>query len=452
MYSFSQDNTIVAISTPQGSGAIAVIRLSGSSTFEILSKCFTNHKIVAATPNTVLYGYLKDKESIIDEVLIAIFRAPHSYTKEDVAEISCHGSRFIQRKILEVLLGHGAVLAEPGEFTRRAFLNGRFNLLQAEAVADLIASESAAQHQLALHQMKGGFSSQLSEMREELINLTALLELELDFGEEDVEFANRQQLSRSSHNIRLQLQQLAQSFKNGNAIKKGIPIAIAGPPNVGKSTLLNHLLQEDKAIVSDIPGTTRDVIEDSLVIDGVLFRLIDTAGIRTTSDIIEEMGIERSRKTIAQAELVMLLYDRETPLQYLLDILDFINKSGKRHLYVHNKIDMQSEQSVPRFDGEIQISAKTGQGIDLLRKALLDNCGVATSNYDSTVSNIRHYDALVKADAALDKVEKGMRTGLSSELVAEDLREALYHIGSITGEVVADEVLGAIFSRFCIGK
>lgn len=389
---------------------------------------------------------------MIDEVLIAVFRAPHSYTREDVAEISCHGSNYIQRRILEVLLRHGAVLAEPGEFTRRAFLNGRFNLLQAEAVADLIASESAAQHQLAMHQMKGGFSAQLSNMREALVHLTALLELELDFSEEDVEFANRHQLSETSQQVRMQLQGLAGSFKNGNAIKKGIPVAIAGPPNVGKSTLLNHLLQEDKAIVSDIPGTTRDVIEDSLVIDGVLFRLIDTAGIRVTEDIIEGMGIERSRKMIAQAELVILLYDKDTPLPYIQDILEIISKSGKRYLPVHNKTDMISEQSALMFDGEIQISAKTGKGIDLLKKALLDNCGVSTGNYDSTVSNIRHYDALIKADAALEKVEKGLNTGISSELIAEDLREALYYIGSITGEVVVDEVLGAIFSRFCIGK
>lgn len=445
------NRTIVAISTPSGNGAIAVIRLSGSETFRILGSCFSNKRL-GATANTVLYGHILDEDEIIDEVIVAVFKAPHSYTKEDIVEISCHGSVYIQNRIISLLLLKGASLAQPGEFTQRAFLNGRFNLLQAEAVADLIASESAAQHQLALHQMKGGITHRLDKMREEMIHLTALLELELDFGEEDVEFANRDQLQKTTLLIKEEVQQLAGSFQSGDAIKKGIPIAIAGPPNVGKSTLLNYLLQDEKAIVSDIPGTTRDVIEDTLIIDGVLFRLIDTAGIRDTDDVVESIGIERSKKAIEKATLTLLLYDSDMQHKFVMAIKDYILDKGKKIIPVRTKSDQHPEAPKPLIAEEISISAKTGSGIKELKEAITTTCGLELGKYDATVSNIRHYEALIHADIALENVLRGLSGHLSSELVAEELRSALYYIGSITGAVVPDDILGAIFSRFCIGK
>lgn len=445
------NKTIVAISTPTGNGAIAVIRLSGSETFRILGACFTN-KHLGSVANTVLYGHIIDNDEMIDEVVVAVFKAPHSYTKEDVAEISCHGSVYIQKRIITILLKNGAALAKPGEFTQRAFLNGRFNLLQAEAVADLIASESAAQHQLALHQMKGGITGRLDRMRDEMIHLTALLELELDFSEEDVEFANRDQLRNTTKLIREEVQQLARSFHSGDAIKKGIPIAIAGPPNVGKSTLLNYLLQDDKAIVSDIPGTTRDVIEDTLIIDGVLFRLIDTAGIRDTNDVVESIGIERSRKAIEKATLTLLLYDSDMQSEFVLSLRGYIIDKGKKIIPVRTKSDQLSAPQHPFIEGEISISAKTGDGMKELKEAITTICGLELGKYDATISNIRHYEALFHADIALGNVLKGLSGQLSSELVAEELRSALHYIGSITGAIVPDDILGAIFSRFCIGK
>lgn len=445
------NKTIVAISTPSGNGAIAVIRLSGTDTFKILGSCFSN-KQLGTTANALLYGHILDNDEVIDEVVVAVFKAPHSYTKEDVAEISCHGSIYIQKRIISLLLNRGATLAQPGEFTQRAFMNGRFNLLQAEAVADLIASESAAQHQLAMHQMKGGITHRLDRMREEMILLTALLELELDFSEEDVEFANRNQLRNTTLLIKQEVQQLAKSFHSGDAIKKGIPIAIAGPPNVGKSTLLNCLLQDDKAIVSDIPGTTRDVIEDTLIIDGVLFRLIDTAGIRDTDDVVESIGIERSKKAIEKATLTLLLYDSDMQNEFIMAIKEFILDKGKKIIPVRTKSDQHPETPIPLDAKEINISAKTGFGIKELKDAITVACGLELGKYDATVSNLRHYEALLQADMALENVLNGLSGHLSSELVAEELRSALYYIGSITGAVVPDDVLGAIFSRFCIGK
>jgi len=450
---FHQD-TIAAAATASGVGAIGVIRISGRLTFPILSRCFKGKSLEEAKGNTILYGHITDGDSLIDEVLISVFKAPVSYTKEDSAEISCHGSTYILSSILELLLRFGARLAGPGEFTQRAYLNGRFNLLQAEAVADLIASESASQHRLALTQLKGGITHRLQSMRQELLELTALLELELDFVEEDVEFANREELKHTVMKVAEEVEQLAASFQYGNAIKKGIPVAIVGPPNVGKSTLLNALLQEEKAIVSEIAGTTRDVIEDTMLVDGILYRFIDTAGIRETDDIVEGLGIERSKKMIANAQLCIFLYEANTPQFYLDDISTYIIGCKKPFIPVKNKADLNpsAADAAIRFPNEILLSALKGIGLEELKQKIKTGSGIHETPFDVTVSNLRHYEALTAAKEALSQVVLGLSTDLSSELVAEELREALRCIGSITGEVSPDEVLGTIFGKFCIGK
>ncbi len=447
MHSYSINDTIIALSTANGIGAIAVIRVSGSNTYNIIKKCFRGH--IKDGGNSLAYGHIYDGEKLIDEVMLSCFWAPKSFTKENCVEISCHGSIYIQRSIIALLIRLGARQAKPGEFTQRAFLNGRFNLLQAEAVADVIASESEAQLQLAMHQLKGGVSNKLKEMRTRLLDLTSLLELELDFAEEDVEFANREQLSETAKNILKEVNQLSDTFQYGNAIKNGVAIAIVGPPNVGKSTLLNNLLQEEKAIVSDIAGTTRDVIEDTIVIEGVLFRFIDTAGIRETKDYVEALGIKRSKKMIKKAQAVVVLYDASVEKSYINEIIDEVNKYDKPYLLVRNKADKSDGNMYPN---ELPISALKHIHIDELKDKLIEISVEHTTPLNVTVSNIRHYEALRLAAESLERMIVGMESGLTLELVAQDMRSAIYHIGDITGEVTPDDILGNIFSKFCIGK
>lgn len=448
----SQD-TIVALSTPQGAGAISIIRLSGSRAFEITAGIFKGKNPNDVKSHTVHFGYIFDHENntVIDEVVVSIFKSPHSFTKENTVEISLHGSIFIQKKVLELCLSAGARLAAPGEFTQRAFFNGRFDLAQAEAVADLIASESASQHALALEQMKGGFSFQLEEMRTSLIDFAAMLELELDFAEEDVEFANRDALKNTISDILFKIQPLIDSFSFGNAIKKGVPIAIAGPPNVGKSTLLNVLLNDERAIVSDIPGTTRDTIEDTMVIDGILFRFIDTAGIRETEDFVESLGIKRSLKAIESAALVLIVSTHETSLEEMNELLQKIHQLKKPYIHIKNKSDIFTEKSSV-MDEDIQISAKTNHGIAELKKMMLEKTQLHQTPLNYTISNIRHYEALSNTKTSLNKVLEMLNDQISTELVAEDLRDALHQLGSITGKILPDDILGSIFSKFCIGK
>lgn len=446
---FNHHDTIVALSTPNGVGAIAIIRVSGPKTYSLVQQVFKGRPINFSKETKVYYGFIVDGEQQIDEVCITSYWAPRSYTKEDCVEISCHGSLYIQRKLISLLIRLGARLALPGEYTQRAFLNGRFNLLQAEAVADVIASESEAQLQLALHQLKGGVSSQLKMMRTQLLDLTSLLELELDFGEEDVEFADRGQLYSTTQSILQEIHQLSDSFQYGNAIKNGIGVAIVGPPNVGKSTLLNNLLKDDKAIVSDIAGTTRDVIEDSIVIEGILFRFIDTAGIRNTDDYVESLGIQRSKQMMNKAQIIIILYDDLVPKENIEEILAEVQQTKKPYLLVKNKSDVSSQKI---FDGELSISALKNFEIETLQQKLIEISGTHVSPLDVTVSNARHYEALLKASESLSRVLEGLNCGLTFELIAQELRTGIYYIGSITGEVTPDDILGNIFSKFCIGK
>jgi tRNA modification GTPase len=454
--------TICAISTAPGMGAIAVIRISGPDAFVIVSKLFFKKQkpfnLDTALPYSLHYGSLIQDDHLIDDVVLSLFKGPKSYTGEDTVEISCHGSVYIQQRIMEALMAAGAQAAGPGEFSMRAFANGKMDLSQAEAVADLIFSESAAAHKLAINQMRGGFSKRLTELREQLINFAALLELELDFGEEDVEFANRTELLQLLETIHAEVQRLADSFAIGNALKNGIPVTIAGPPNAGKSTLLNALLQEDKAIVSDIAGTTRDAIEDQMTIEGVRFRFIDTAGIRDTSDVVESIGIQRTYEKIKQATIVILLFDHagssEVPKEFQNIMAQF---PEKHYILTANKID-QTNKPLPDTPNAavscIGISAKSQSGIDQLTKALLHASGTSQwQQADIIVTNVRHQSALRQAGTALMAARDGLTTGLSSDLVAFHLRDALKALGEITGHIDIDrDILGTIFGKFCIGK
>lgn len=465
-----QDNNIndiiCAISSPPGMGAIALIRLSGKGSIELTDKVFSSpsgKKLIEAKANTVNFGRIVSNEEVIDEVLVSIFHAPHSFTGDESVEISCHGSIYIQQKIVETLLSQGARLALAGEFTRTAFRNGKFDLSQAEAVADLISSTSKASHRVAMNQMRGGFAEKLMELRDKLLQFASLIELELDFSEEDVEFANRDHLYELTKAIETKISLLANSFQLGNAIKNGIPIAIVGETNAGKSTLLNLLLNEDKAIVSDIHGTTRDVVEDTVNIDGIQFRFIDTAGIRDTTDTIEAMGIERTFQKIEQANLVLWVIDLTTPIDELIALSDIIRPKlqDKETIIVFNKSDLISdsekskrENLFPEVKAEkIFISAKDKVNTDKLQELLIKSAHIPQiGESDVVVTNLRHYEALNNALEAIVRVKDGLDTELTGDFLAQDIRECMFYLGEITGQISTDEILGNIFSKFCIGK
>lgn len=463
MFAHSKD-IIIALSTPVGEGAIGVIRLSGKGCIELVDTFFQGKNLKKVDGNTVHYGKISNEEGrMIDECVATIFRNPRSYTKEDVVEISCHGSSYIIDQIIQLCLRNGARLAQRGEFTLRAFLNGQLDLSQAEAVADLIASDSQASHELALKQMRGGFSKQIKELRQELIDFAALIELELDFSEEDVEFADRKKLEDLVSKINDVIQKLLSSFTYGNAIKKGIAVAIVGKPNVGKSTLLNALLNEERAIVSSIAGTTRDTIEDTLVIDGILFRFIDTAGIRNTKDEIESIGISKTLEQLEKANIVLFLEEINTPHKEIADAFNNLQvRSNQKAIILINKLDLMNSCSA--FDIEeatstltsktptIAFSAKDKLRIEDIKKELISSIQSFNPNEDIVVSNIRHYDALLKSRNSLDAVLSGLKNGLTGDFIAMDIRQSLHHLGEITGEISTDDLLDSIFTRFCIGK
>ena len=451
------NETICALATAPG-GALGIIRISGAQALEILSRIFTKD-LTTAQPNTIHYGHIVENLAIpssqlIDEVLVSVFRAPHSYTGEDSAEISCHGSRYILNKILELLIQNGCRMAEPGEFTQRAYLNGKMDLSQAEAVADLIASSNHATHQIAMSQLRGHFSSQLAQLREQLLKLTSLLELELDFSDhEDLEFADRSELKELTKTINNHITRLAHSFETGKAIKQGIPVAIIGKTNVGKSTLLNRLLHEDRAIVSDIHGTTRDTIEDTMELQGVTFRFIDTAGIRQTTDEVEQIGIERTYQAIQKARIVLWIIDNQPSTEETNDILQHIE--NKKLIIVNNKIDKLNNNGYNLLNSPtVHISAKFGTGIDILEQAIYQAADIPTlSDTDVIVTNARHYDALVRAQQSIQRVIEGLNQQLSGDLLSEDLRLTLDTLSEITGgQITTNEVLGNIFKNFCVGK
>ncbi|HET8886067.1 MAG TPA: tRNA uridine-5-carboxymethylaminomethyl(34) synthesis GTPase MnmE [Salinimicrobium sp.] len=478
------NDTIVALATASGAGAIAVIRVSGPEAIEMVSPLFQSKKnksLVDQASHTLHLGNIVDGERIIDEVLVSIFHNPKSYTGENTIEISCHGSHYIQQEIIQLLIRKGCRSAEAGEFTLRAFLNGKMDLSQAEAVADLIASENAASHQLAMQQMRGGFSNEIQQLRQELLNFASLIELELDFAEEDVEFANRDEFRSLISRIEKVLKKLIDSFAIGNVLKKGIPVAIVGEPNVGKSTLLNALLNEERAIVSEIAGTTRDTIEDEISIGGIGFRFIDTAGIRETTDVVESIGIKKTFEKISKAQVVLYLFDTsrlrhpelvsvsstneaQNPLsQTIFEIEKIKNQFPQKPIIiVANKIDRLPEnvkrdliQNLGNISGtKLQlISAKNGEGVEELQQRLLEfvNTGELRNN-NTIVTNSRHYNALLKALEEINKIQDGLNANLSGDLLAIDIRQALYHFGEITGEITNDDLLGNIFANFCIGK
>jgi tRNA modification GTPase len=440
-------DTIVAPATAIG-GAIAIVRVSGEDALQLCDALFRGkQRIVDAEGYTVLYGSLMDGEQLLDDVLATVFRAPHSYTGENSVEFSCHGSQYIIQRLLQLLIQHGARMATPGEFTTRAFLAGKMDLSQAEAVADLIASSSRAAHRLATDQMRGGYASALKQLREELLHLISLLELELDFSEEDVEFADREQLRQTMQQLSNTIGRLLHSFTLGNVLKQGVAVAIVGRPNVGKSSLLNRLLNEDRALVSNIPGTTRDLVEATLNIQGVLYRFIDTAGLRNTDDTIEQMGIHRAYRAIEQAQIILQLADANDPT------FDTILVTSQQHLLrIVNKIDLQPQLAALLPTDVLAISVRDNTAIDRLLTALQSFIDTTALDHDDPiVSNGRHFEALQQAHLALHNAINGLDT-LTADLLAEEIRQVLYHLGIITGQITNDEVLGTIFSKFCIGK
>lgn len=446
----NQQDTICALATANGVGAISVIRISGTQSWKIVSTIFSK-SLEGKETHTAHFGTISDGDTLIDEVLITIFAEGRSFTGEESAEIACHGSPFIQQQIIQLLTKNGCRMANPGEFTQRAFLNGKMDLSQAEAVADLIAAQSRSSHDIALKQLRGGFSSELKELREQLINFASLVELELDFAEEDVEFVDRTELKTLVKNVLEYVNRLAKSFELGNAIKEGVPVAIVGAPNTGKSTLLNQLLGDDRAIVSNIAGTTRDVIEETLNIDGILFRLIDTAGIREGAEEIEAMGIERSKEKINQAKIVLCLADAsvENSVSEVKNWVEELTSThpNKRIQLIVNKSDLSASSE------GIAISAKQGENIEALKSWMVNS---VTEGFDmaneTIVSNARHHAALVNTSEALQKALDGLETGISADWVAMDIRQAMFELGTITGDISTDDLLGNIFSKFCIGK
>ena len=491
-------DTICALATANGTGAIGIIRVSGEKSFEIVNKVFKGKDLTKAKSHTVNYGFIVDASSslsmtevrsrksevgsrksevgsqkseeasdIIDEVMVSVFKAPKTFTAEDSVEISFHGSPFIAQRILEVLIKSGARMAKAGEFTMRAFMNGRIDLSQAESIADLIASENEASRKLALNQLKGGITKEISELRHDLLNFTSLIELELDFSEEDVEFADRTALKNLIQKLKIKLQSLLDSFQYGNAVKNGIDVAIIGKPNAGKSTLLNALLKEERAIVSDIAGTTRDTIEEVIHIRGTAFRFIDTAGIRDTTDTIEAIGVQKAKEKIASAKILLYLYDEfDSQPDEVIDFVQEFYRKDLKIILLHNKTDLVHFQYNNAFDEELKmvlfpdytdtilpISAKENTGIDTLTAALTEHVEHLKGDEGNTViTNQRHYEALQKSLASVNRVEEAVQAGITTELLAYELRNALEHLGEISGEFTNDEVLGNIFSKFCIGK
>ena len=445
-------DTICALATAPG-GALGIIRISGPQSRVILSHVFTKY-LSKAEPNTIHYGHIKDGAEIIDEVMVSLFRAPHSYTGEDSAEISCHGSRYIINKVLELLIQNGCRMAEPGEYTQRAFLNGKMDLSQAEAVADLIASSNKATHQMAISQLRGQFSSALGQLREQLLKLTSLLELELDFSDhEDLEFADRSELLSIAKEIDNRVTRLAQSFEAGQALKQGIPVAIVGKTNVGKSTLLNRLLKDDRAIVSDIHGTTRDTIEDTIDIKGITFRFIDTAGIRQTQDEVEQIGITRTYAAIDKARIILWVIDEEPSIKNINDMLQ--HAENKKLIVIKNKTDKINNNGYNLLNlPSVTISAKFGTGMEELEQAIYESADIRNlTENDIIVTNARHYDVLLRAHDSIQRVIDGLQMQLSGDLLSEDLRQAIDTLAEITGgQITPNEVLGNIFKNFCVGK
>jgi tRNA modification GTPase len=463
------EETICAPATAIG-GAIAVIRISGQQSLNICEKIFCpldkSIKLIDQKGFTVVFGEIRAGNEVLDEVLLYIFRAPHSYTGENSVEISCHASQYIIRRILELLIINGAITANPGEFTQRAFFNGKMDLSQAEAVADIIASKTSASHKIAINQMRGGFSAEIRRLRHELLNFASLIELELDFGEEDVEFADRKDLKTIIFRVKELADKLSGSFMLGNALKNGIPVAIVGKPNSGKSTLLNALLMEERAIVSEIPGTTRDIIEDTIVIDGIEYRFIDTAGLRETSDLIEAMGIKKTHEKINQASVILMIDEVSDSAEAInkraFSIREMIRESGKRLIILINKTDTESKdrqtelkRNITLEDNEtlLFISAKEKSGLDALRLQLSDiTVKEKLSSDDVIITNIRHYEALLHVSESLGRVISGLEDQIPEDLIAIDIRQAIHYLGEITGEITSDEILGNIFRNFCIGK
>lgn len=450
------EDTIVALATPPGVGAIAVIRLSGKKAIEIVDTLFPARNLFEQSSHTIHVGLLKKNEKVLDEVVLSIFKSPRSYTGEDVIEISCHGSPFVQQEIINVCIENGARLAKPGEFTQRAFLNGKLDLAQAEAVADLIASNTAASQRTALNTIRGGFSSELKQLREQLLKFSSLIELELDFSQEDVEFADRTALYKLVEELSDSTNRLVHSFQLGNVIKNGVSVAIIGKPNAGKSTLLNTLLNENRAIVSEIPGTTRDTVEEVINIDGILFRLIDTAGIRDhTSDMIESEGIGRSIEKMRKADLVIYLFDAKEKPEEVLLWKQKANQDNLKYLLVANKIDVSEtyKEDLSGIDSIIFISAKQNKHIDVLRERMVDTFLEQDLGLEDTiVTNARHYHALKETARSLTDIKSGLDKNLPGDLIALDIRRCLYYLGEITGEVTNEDQLDYIFSKFCIGK